>query len=252
VPTAYAHLLAAMEEQGVVDLGPLRACLSAGEALPASLFVRWKERTGLEIWDGIGSTEICHIFLSSPPGACKPGSTGKPVVGYRLRLVDPDGQDVPQGQLGDLLVSGDSTMAFYWNQHEATKRALVGEWIRTGDKYLQDPDGYYFHGGRSDDMLKAGGIWVSPVEVEGVLMAHPAVLECAVVGSPDEDGLIKVHAYVTLRPGATQEGLTEALQTFAKARLAAYKAPRWVTVREELPKTATGKIQRFILRRGQS
>jgi benzoate-CoA ligase family protein len=248
VPTAYANMLAAMEAGTPADFSSVRACASAGESLPGAIFERWRERTGLEILDGIGSTEICHIFLSNRPGDCRRGSTGKPVHGYDLRLVDETGADVPRGELGDLLVRGDSTMAFYWNKHEATKRTLQGDWIRTGDKYYQDEDGYYFHGGRSDDMLKAGGIWVSPVEVEGVLVAHPTVLECAVVGDADADGLMKPHAYLVLREGAVAPSEGE-LKAFAKERLAAYKCPRWMTVVPELPKTATGKIQRFLLRR---
>lgn len=248
VPTAYANLLAAMEAGAEADFSSVRLCVSAGEALPASLFERWKARTGTEILDGIGSTEICHIFLSNRPGACVPGSTGEPVPGYDLRLVDETGSDVPDGELGDLLVRGDSTMALYWNKHEATKHTLRGDWIRTGDKYYRDASGHYFHGGRSDDMIKAGGIWVSPVEVEGVLVSHEDVIECAVVGSPDEGGLVKPHAFVVLREGADASDIEARLKAFAKEKLAPYKAPRWVTVARELPKTATGKIQRFLLR----
>ena len=248
VPTAYANLLAAMDAGADADFSSVRLSVSAGEALPASLFERWKARTGTEILDGIGSTEICHIFLSNRPGACVPGSTGTPVPGYDLRLVDETGTDVPDGELGDLLVRGDSTMALYWNKHEATKHALRGDWIRTGDKYYRDERGNYFHGGRSDDMIKAGGIWVSPVEVEGALISHEDVVECAVVGSPDEGGLMKPHAFVVLREGASAGDIEARLKSFAKERLAPYKAPRWVTVVSELPKTATGKIQRFLLR----
>lgn len=250
VPTAYGHMLAAMEAGAEADFSSVRLCVSAGEALPASLFERWKARTGIEIADGIGSTEVLHVFLSNRPGACVPGSTGRAVPGYDLRLVDETGSDVPQGELGDLLVRGDSIMALYWNKHEATKHALRGDWIRTGDRYYQDEDGHFYHAGRSDDMIKAGGIWVSPVEVEGVLVSHPEVLECAVVGRPDEDGLAKPHAYVVLRPGADPTDLEARLRAFAKERIAPYKAPRWVTVLAELPKTATGKIQRFLLRAG--
>ena len=251
VPTAYANMLAAMdgEASASADFSSVRACASAGEALPGSLFERWRSRTSLEILDGIGSTEICHIFLSNRMGACRPGSTGTAVPGYDVRLVDETGSDVPRGELGDLLVRGDSTMAMYWNKHEATKHTLRGDWIRTGDKYSQDDDGYFFHGGRSDDMLKVGGIWVSPVEVEGVLVSHELVLECAVVGEEDADGLVKPRAYVILRPGAVvPEDLDVTLRAFAKERLAPYKCPRWVEVVRELPKTATGKVQRFLLR----
>jgi benzoate-CoA ligase family protein len=252
VPTAYANMLAAMETHPV-DFSSVRACASAGESLPGPIFERWLAKTKTEILDGIGSTEICHIFLSNRHGACKPGSTGLPVPGYDLRLVDDDGRDVPRGELGDLLVRGDSTCALYWNKHEQTKRTIHGDWIRTGDRYSQDADGYFFHAGRSDDMIKAGGIWVSPVEVEGALVAHPAVLECAVVGTADTDALVKPHAFVTLRAEVTAEGrasLEAELKAFAKEKLAPYKAPRWITFVSELPKTATGKIQRFLLRAG--
>ncbi|MEZ4311216.1 MAG: benzoate-CoA ligase family protein [Polyangiaceae bacterium] len=248
VPTAYANMLAAMEGGSRADFSSVRLCVSAGEALPASLYTRWKERTGLEILDGIGSTEILHIFLCNRAGEVVPGSSGRPVPGYDLRLVDETGQDVPRGELGDLLVRGDSTMALYWNKHEQTKRVLSGEWIRTGDRYSQDEEGNYFHAGRSDDMIKSGGIWVSPVEVEGALIAHEDVLECAVVGCPDADTLIKPRAFVVLRPGADARDIEARLRAFAKERLAPYKAPRWVEVVSELPKTATGKIQRFLLR----
>jgi 4-hydroxybenzoate-CoA ligase len=249
VPTAYANMLVAMETGTTASFAAVRACVSAGESLPASLFARWRERTGLDILDGIGTTEIGHIFLSNRPGSCRPGSSGVPVPGYDLRLVDETGANVPRGELGDLLVRGDSIMARYWNKPEATARALRGEWIATGDKYSQDEDGYFFHGGRSDDMLKVGGIWVSPIEVEGVIASHPAVLECAVVGVPDGDGLVKAHAYVTLRPDRPPTPDVEAtIKDFAKTRLAHYKCPRRVIVVPELPKTATGKTQRFRLR----
>jgi 4-hydroxybenzoate-CoA ligase len=249
VPTAYANMLAVMDAAASEAFRSVRACVSAGESLPGSVFERWRERTGLEIQDGIGTTEIGHIFLSNRAGACRPGSSGTPVPGYDVRLVDEGGADVPRGELGDLLVRGDSIMSGYWNKPEATQRALRGDWIVTGDKYSQDDDGYFFHGGRSDDMLKVGGIWVSPVEVEGVIASHPEVLECAVVGETDGDGLVKAHAYVTLRRGgAGAPGLEAAIKDFAKSMLAAYKCPRRVTVVSELPKTATGKTQRFRLR----
>jgi benzoate-CoA ligase family protein len=258
VPTAYASMLAAMEAPqqdaaSVGDFSSVRACVSAGESLPGPIFERWRAKTGREILDGIGSTEICHIFLSNRPGACKPGSTGVPVPGYDLRLVDETGSDTPRGDLGDLLVRGDSTAALYWNKHEQTKHTMRGDWIRTGDRYYQDEDGYFFHAGRSDDMIKAGGIWVSPVEVEAVLVAHAAVLECAVVGTADTDGLVKPHAFVTVRAHVTTDAhaaLEVELKAFAKEKLAPYKAPRWITFVAELPKTATGKIQRFLLRAG--
>jgi benzoate-CoA ligase len=249
VPTAYANMLAAMDPGASDAFASVRTCVSAGESLPMSVFERWRERTGREILDGIGTTEIGHIFLSNRAAACRPGSSGIPVPGYEVRLVDEVGSDVAAGELGDLLVRGDSIMSGYWNRPEATARTLRGEWIATGDKYSQDRDGYFFHGGRSDDMLKVGGIWVSPVEVEGVIASHPVVLECAVVGEPDSDGLVKAHAYVTLRPGAAAPaGIEGAIKDFARAELAAYKCPRRVTIVPELPKTATGKTQRYRLR----
>jgi benzoate-CoA ligase len=257
VPTAYANMLAEMDARSASGLGAdfssVRAGASAGESLPPTLFERFKAATGVEILDGIGSTEICHIFLSNRPGQCRPGSTGVPVPGYDVRLVDDTGGDAPRGELGDLLVRGDSTAAFYWNKHEQTKRTMNGEWIRTGDKYWQDEDGYFFHGGRSDDMIKAGGIWVSPVEVEAVLVTHPSVLECAVIGTADADGLVKPHAFVALRAHIGKEShdaLEVELRALAKEKLAPYKTPRWFTFVRELPKTATGKIQRFLLRAG--
>ena len=249
VPTAYAQMLAAIDDGARADFSSVRMCVSAGESLPAPLFGRWREKTGLEICDGIGTTEITHMFMANAPGACTPGASGRAVPGYDVRIVDEDDNDVGDDEIGDLLVRGDSTMAFYWNKHERTKATLFGEWIRTGDKYRRDADGIYWHAGRSDDMLKVSGMWVSPVEVESALTGHDAVLECAVVGREDEDGLVKPHAYVVLRTATydTSE-LTSELQNFVKEQLAPHKYPRWVTVVEELPKTATGKTQRFVLR----
>ena len=249
VPTAYAQMLAAMDEGMEADWSSIRTCVSAGEALPAPLFERWRARTGHEICDGIGTTEITHMFVSNAPGDCTPGASGRPVPGYEVRIVDENGDDVPDGEIGDLLVSGDSTMAFYWNKHERTKETLFGDWIRTGDVYRRDAAGILWHAGRSDDMLKVSGMWVSPVEVESVLSAHEAILECAVVGREDQDGLVKPHAYVVLRAASfAGETLEADLQDFVKERLTPHKYPRWVTVVDELPKTATGKTQRFVLR----
>ena len=188
------------------------------------------------------------LFRSNRPGALRAGSSGTPVSGYDVRIVDEAGHDTAPGEIGDLLVRGDSTAAFYWNRHEATKKTIQGDWIRTGDKYSRDAEGYYWQAGRSDDMLKVRGQWVSPVEVESILVAHPAVLECAVVGQEDADGLVKPHAFVALRPEVRAEGLEEALQALAREKLEPYKCPRWVTFVPELPKTATGKIQRYLLR----
>ncbi len=249
VPTAYANMLAAMDEGAQADFGSVRLCASAGEALPAAILERWRARTGLEILDGIGSTEICHIFLTNRRGEIRPGSTGKPVDGYDVRLVDESGATVHAGELGDLLVRGDSTMALYWNKHDTTTSALSGEWIRTGDKYFQDEDGFFFHSGRSDDMIKSGGIWVSPVEVEGALIRHPSVFECAVIGVADEDGLDKPHGVVVLRSGiAPSDAIAAELRAFVKESLAPYKCPKKITFVAELPKTATGKLKRFLLR----
>ena len=250
VPTAYARMLAAMEQGVPSDFSSVRVCLSAGEALPANVYERWRERTGLEILDGLGSTEVCHCFISARPGQVRAGASGTPVPGYELRLVTENGADVQRGEIGDLLVRGDSTMALYWNKPEITDRTLRGDWIRTGDKYHQDEDGHFWHAGRSDDMLKVGGIWVSPVQVEAALTEHPAVLECAVVGQGDLDGLVKPHAYVVLRAGVDAPHAAEELKAFARDRIEAYKCPRWVTFVPELPRTATGKLQRFLLRAG--
>lgn len=248
VPTAYAAMLRAAEHDPAADFSSVRLAVSAGEPLPPSIYHRWLERFGVEILDGIGSTEILHIFISNRAGEVRPGSTGRVVPGYEAKLVDDDGQPVPEGEIGNLMVAGDSICAYYWNQHASNRWAFQGEWIKTGDKYHRDADGFYWYDGRRDDMLKVGGIWVSPVEVESVVMEHPAVLECAVVGAPDEAGLIKPRAYVVLKEGQGDEALARELQAFVKGRIAPYKYPRWIEFVAELPKTATGKIQRFKLR----
>ena len=249
VPTAYANMLAAMDDGVAADFSSVRTCVSAGEALPAAILERWRARTGLDILDGIGSTEICHIFLSNRRGDIRPGSSGKPVDGYELKIVDERGESLRTGEFGDLIVRGDSTMALYWNKHEATKSALNSEWIRTGDKYTEDADGFYVHGGRSDDMIKAGGIWVSPVEVEAALVRHPSVVECAVIAVADDDGLDKPHAVVVLRSGVLPgDAVASELRDFVKKSLAPYKCPRTIRFVDELPKTATGKVKRYVLR----
>jgi benzoate-CoA ligase len=246
VPTNYAQLLA--QEIGA-DFSSVRWGVSAGEALPPALFERFLKRFGVTILDGIGSTEICHIFISNQPGAIRPGSSGKLVPGYEAQILDEDGQPVPVGEVGNLLVKGDSTCALYWNKHDKTKDTIEGHWIRTGDKYHQDADGFYWYAGRSDDMLKVGGIWVSPIEVENALVEHPAVLEAGVVGREDQDRLVKPLAYVVLQAGSTGSAeLARELQDFVRGKLAEYKRPRWVEFVSELPKTATGKTQRFKLR----
>jgi acyl-coenzyme A synthetase/AMP-(fatty) acid ligase len=203
----------------------------------------------VDIIDGIGSTEALHMFISNTPREIRPGSSGKPVPGYEARLLDEEGKSVPAGEIGNLWIKGDSVCSAYWNKHEKTKSTIEGHWIRTGDKYTQDADGFFWYAGRSDDMLKVGGLWVSPVEVENALASHPSVLECGVVGRADRDNLIKPVAFVVLAPGVTGTAeLAGELQQFVKDRLAEYKRPRWVEFVAELPKTATGKIQRFKLR----
>jgi benzoate-CoA ligase len=223
--------------------------VSAGEALPAALYERFKQRFGIDIVDAIGSTETLHMFISNRPGAIRPGSSGLVVPGYEARLLDDEGVPVDAGEIGNLWIRGDSICAGYWNQHEKTKNTIEGHWIRTGDKYTRDADGFYWYAGRNDDMLKVGGVWVSPAEVEAALIGHDAVLECAVVGREDHDGLVKPMAFVVPRDGinGTPE-LARALQQFVRERLAEYKRPRWVAFLAELPKTPTGKIQRFKLR----
>jgi benzoate-CoA ligase family protein len=249
VPTLYASMLALPDVEKRFDLSSLRACVSAGEALPADILQRWEKAFHVPILDGIGSTEILHIFISNRIGAIKPGSTGLLVPGYEATITDESGLPVQQGDIGNLLISGDSTAAYYWNKHEKTKATFSGQWIHTGDKYYQDEEGYFWYCGRSDDMLKVGGQWVSPVEVENTLIAHPAVLEAAVVGIMDEENLVKPKAYVVLKPGIEPSGaLAEELKTFVKQKLAPFKYPRFLDFVPELPKTATGKIQRFLLR----
>jgi benzoate-CoA ligase len=249
VPTLYAAMLAVKEAEKRFDLSSLRLCVSAGEALPEEIYARWRERFGVEIIDGIGTTEILHIFLSNRPGAARPGATGLAVPGYEAIIVDDAGQAVKQGDIGNLRVKGDSTMAYYWNKHEKTKDTLIGHWIQTGDKYWQDADGYFWYAGRADDMLKVGGIWVSPVEVENTLIKHAAVLEAAVVGREDTDRLVKPQAFVVLKdPAVGGPALADELKAFVKDKIAPYKYPRWIEFVAELPKTATGKIQRFKLR----
>jgi len=249
VPTNYGMLLAHTREGRDFDLSSIRYGVSAGEALPPALFERFKTRFGVEILDGIGSTEILHIFISNRPGDIRPGSSGRLLEGYEARIVDEQNQDVPSGEIGNLLVSGDSTCACYWNKHEKTKATIEGRWIRTGDKYYQDAEGYYWYAGRSDDMLKVGGIWVSPVEVENALIEHPAVHECGIGARADRDGLVKPYAFVVVRQGVgrTPE-LAAELQQFVRSKLSEYKRPRWVEFIDELPKTATGKLQRYKLR----
>ena len=248
VPTLYGMLLAS-DALPTAGEHKLRLCVSAGEALPGELLRRWSERMGADILDGLGSTEMLHIFLTNHQGDIRPNSSGKAVPGYDLRLVDDDGTPVPDGELGHLEVAGPTSAIMYWNQRERSRETFKGNWTRTGDKYSRDGDGYFIYGGRSDDMMKVGGIYVSPFEVEGALLEHEAVLEAAVVAHPDQDDLIKPKAFVVTAEGyAASEGLADDLKTFVRGKLAEFKYPRWIEFRAELPKTATGKIQRFKLR----
>ncbi len=249
-PAFYAALVAHPEQNFGYDLSSLRFCVSAGEALPKPIFDAWKRRFGLEILDGIGSTEMLHIFISNVAGAARGGTSGTVVPGYRARIVDDDERDLPAGQVGNLWVSGDSAFSLYWNKHDKTKAAIKGEWIVTGDQYHLGTDGVYTYQGRSDDMFKVSGQWVSPAEVEATLMAHPAVLECGVVGLKDKDDLTKPKAFVVLKQGQQpSDALGAELKTFVKTRILPHKYPRWIDFVDELPKTAGGmKIQRYKLR----
>ena len=249
VPTLYAGMLAVPDADKRFDFSSVRLCVSAGEALPADIQQRWKQKFSVDILDGIGSTEILHIFVSNRQGEIRAGSTGKVVPGYEAKIVDEQGNPVPQGTMGALHIRGESTAAYYWNKHQRTKDTINGHWIATGDTYYQDADGYFWYCGRADDMLKVAGQWVSPAEVEGTLIAHPAVLEVAVIGVADAENLIKPKAYVVLKNGyEPSDILVQELKTFVKERLASFKVPRWIEFLPELPKTATGKIQRFVLR----
>lgn len=246
VPTGFGMLLS---HPGTFDLTSVRLAVSAGESLPPAMYERFKQRFGIDILDGIGSTEALHMFISNRPDAIRPGSSGLVVPGYEAAILDEERRHVPRGEVGNLWIKGDSVCSGYWNQHEKTKSTIEGAWIRTGDRYSQDADGYYWHAGRTDDMLKVGGQWVSPVEVEHALVAHDVVQECAVIGREDHDALVKPMAFVVLRPGTEgSPALAAELQQFVRLRLADYKRPRWVEFVPDLPRTATGKLQRFKLR----
>jgi benzoate-CoA ligase family protein len=250
VPTLYSAILREAEREGHrVDFSSIRLCVSAGETLPAEIFERWKKKFGFEILDGIGSTEMLHIFLSSRPGKCKPGSCGFPVPGYELKIVGDAGEAVPDGEIGNLWVRGASAFTEYWRIPDLTARTKLDDWVVTGDKFVRDADGYYQYCGRADDMLKVAGMWVSPMEVENALLGHPNIAEAAVVGATDERGLTYAVAYVTLRGGLTgSEALAAEIRSHVKARLVSHKVPREIRFCIELPKTVTGKIQRFKLR----
>jgi benzoate-CoA ligase family protein len=249
VPTFYAAFLASAAAPARADV-KLRRCVSAGEALPQDVGRRWSERYGADILDGIGSTEMLHIFLTNRPGDVKYGTSGKPIAGYDLRLIDDDGNEIKKrGEMGELQVRGPTSAMMYWNNREQSRSTFLGEWTRSGDKYIEDENGYFVYCGRRDDMLKVSGMYVSPFEVEGALQSHPDVLEAAVVGWPDEEKLIKPKAFVVLKsPEKASEEFARALQDHCRKSLAMYKYPRWIEFRTELPKTATGKIQRFKLR----
>ncbi len=250
VPSNYAALLSYHRPDGTeFDLSSIRHAISAGESLPAALYERFKERFGIEILDALGSTETLQMVISNRPGEIRPGSSGKIIPGYEAKLVDESGNQVPRGEIGALIVKGDSTCSGYWNQHEKTKQTFEGPWFRTGDKYYQDDDGYFWYAGRSDDLFKVNGRWLSPAEVESALIAHPAVLEAAVIAREDGNSLIKPAAYVVIRPDFVPgEELVHELQDWVMQRIGAYKRPRWIEFLPELPKTSTGKLQRFKLR----
>jgi len=248
-PRLYTGILEIKDAEKKYDLSSLRLCISSLEALPKDIFYQWKERFGMEILDGIGSTELMHIFISNRPGDVRPGSSGKVVPGYTAKIVDDDGSEVPDGEVGNLQVKGESMAAFYHRQHDKSKSAMLGEWFNTGDRYYRDSDGYYYYYGRGDDMLQVGGIQVSPIEIENTLASHPAVQEIAVVPKEDEKGVIRPKAFIVLKAGyEPSEELAEQLQEYAKKSIASYKYPRLIEFIHELPKTTTGKIQRYKLR----
>ncbi|MDO9534675.1 MAG: benzoate-CoA ligase family protein [Bacillota bacterium] len=250
IPTSYMGVLDLLEkEKGKYDFSSLRVCISAGEAMPKVIFDRWKEKFGIEIFDGIGSTDVGGIYISNLPGKIRPGSCGVLLPGFEAKLADEDVNEVPDGEVGSLWIKNDGTTPFYWRKHQKSKEAILGEWFNTGDQFYKDSDDFYWFSGRGDDMLKAGGIWVSPVEVEGILLEHQAVLESGVVGNVDATNLEKPLAFVVLREGYEASSELELeLQDFVRSKTASYKYPRWVRFVEELPRTASGKVQRFKLR----
>ncbi|HXY09990.1 MAG TPA: AMP-binding protein, partial [Terriglobales bacterium] len=254
VPTNYAVLLAHTRSGGGdFDLSSVRHAISAGESLPAVLFERFKQRFGIEILDSLGSTETLQMVIANRPGEVRPGSSGRVIPGFEAKLVDDENNPVAAGDIGNLIIKADSTCAGYWNQHEKTKQVFAGPWFRTGDKYYQDDDGYFWYAGRADDLFKVNGRWLSPNEVESALIAHPAVLEAAVVARDDETKLAKPAAYVVVKADFNpSEQLAGELQEWVSKRIGGYKRPRWVHFLPELPKTATGKLQRFKLRELQS
>lgn len=248
VPTLYAAMLAHAGDKPMPGMAKLRQCVSAGEALPKDVGEAWQDRFGVEILDGVGTTELLHIFLSNRPGEVRYGTSGRAVPGYELNLIDETGQTVADGEIGELLVKAPSAASGYWNQRAKSRATFGGDWTRTGDKYIRDAEGCYQYCGRTDDMFKVGGQWLSPFEVESALIAHEAVLEAAVVPAEDDDGLLKPKAFVVLQPDHEGDDLFEALKVYVKAAVGPWKYPRWINVVDSLPKTATGKIQRYKLR----
>jgi benzoate-CoA ligase family protein len=252
VPTLYAQMIHVLEKNPR-RLPALRRCLSAGEALPAPVFDRWRQLTGVPILDGIGSTEVLHIFISNRVDDIRPGTSGKPVAGYEVKILDDKGAALPQGEIGTLWVKGESNARCYWNNPEKTRKTMDGPWLNTGDMYYVDADGYYVNAGRGDDMLKVGGQWCSPIEIEVKLLAHPKVREAAVIGREDEDGLVRPAAYLVLaNPADENDASVAELQKLCRAELAGHKCPRWFHFVREIPKTVTGKIQRFKLRQSSA
>jgi 4-hydroxybenzoate-CoA ligase len=253
VPSLYTALLSHKEICKGAGSDRLRICVSAGEALPAHIGERWRDTVGVDVLDGLGSTEMLQTFLSNRPGDIRYGSTGKPVPGYDARIVDEHGREVGAGEIGELIVRGPSSGEGYWNQREKSRRTFAGEWTHTGDKYRRDAEGYYYYCGRTDDMFKVSGMWVSPFDVEAALVSHEAVLEAAVIGKEDADGLVKPKAFIVLRNGyKADDGLLETLKVHVKDKAGPWKFPRWIELRTALPRTATGKIQRFKLREEDS
>ncbi|HSC46339.1 MAG TPA: benzoate-CoA ligase family protein [Candidatus Acidoferrum sp.] len=248
-PSGIAALTEFRREARECTLSSVRLAVSAGESLPAVLYERFAKRFSVELLDGIGSTEALHIFISNYPGEVRPGSAGRVLRGCEAKILDENHQPVPTGEIGNLWLKSDAVCAAYWNSHERSKQVIHGHWISTGDKFYQDADGYYWFAGRSDDMLKVSGVWVSPLEVEKVLLEHEAVAETAVVGYQDKDSLTKPVAWVVLREGFTESpALASALLEFVVARLPVYKRPRKIQFVKALPRTATGKVRRFELR----
>jgi 4-hydroxybenzoate-CoA ligase len=248
-PALYAGLLAHRDIGRGAGSDRLRLCISAGEALPPNIGQRWRDIVGIDILDGIGSTEMLHIFLSNRPDEIRYGTSGKAVPGYEAKIVGEDGSELGAGEIGELVVRGPSSAEGYWNQRAKTRRTFAGEWTYTGDKYVRHADGFYQYCGRTDDMFKVSGVWVSPFEVEAALISHEAVLTAAVIPRKDDEDLIKPKAFVVLKEGyAANEQLFESLKTHVKEHAGVWKYPRWIEVRGELPMTATGKVQRFKLR----